>query len=153
MTITGFWFSLVLFFATLLWLGLLLIKHWSNLTDWPIPLYIQYFCAGDNLCMPLCKIFVYWCSAHFICSSLCVTGTTDIFILEQEGFLPCQTPTSTVRLKVEAEWRMEGVGLRVKNEGKCVCSYWPFDIEGGWGAFLIFLHLIKNEVVFHLWKN
>ena len=36
----------------------------------------------------------------------------------QEGFLPRQTPTSTVRLKVEdAEWRMGGVGLRVKNEG------------------------------------
>ena len=26
---------------------------------------------------------------------------------------------------------MEGVGLRVKNEGKCVSSYCPFDIEVG----------------------
>ena len=34
---------------------------------------------------------------------------------KQEGFLPCQTPTPTVRLKVEGY--MEGIGLRVKNGG------------------------------------
>ena len=26
---------------------------------------------------------------------------------------------------------MKGVGLRVKNEGKCVSGYCPFDIGGG----------------------
>ena len=30
---------------------------------------------------------------------------------------------------------MEGVGLRVKNEGKCVSCKCPFDIEGGGGHF------------------
>ena len=31
---------------------------------------------------------------------------------------------------------MEGVRLRVKNEGKCVSSYCLFDIEGGGSHFI-----------------
>ena len=41
-------------------------------------------------------------------------------IVEQEGFLRCQTPASTVRLKVEGRRVKNGwgvVGWRVKNRG------------------------------------
>ena len=34
---------------------------------------------------------------------------------------------------------MEGVGLRVKNEGKSISSYCPFDIERG-GGFVAILN-------------
>ena len=34
--------------------------------------------------------------------------------------------------------RMEVVGLRVKNEGKCVSSYCPFDIKRGWAVVVLF---------------
>jgi hypothetical protein len=37
--------------------------------------------------------------------------------VKQEGFLGCQTPTSTVRLKVEGCRVREAVGIRVRNGG------------------------------------
>ena len=41
---------------------------------------------------------------------------------------------------------MEGVRLRLKNEGKCVSSYCKFDIERGAGSFCHLLTSSKKTV-------
>ena len=45
-----------------------------------------------------------------------ISWQRDEQIIKQEGFLQCQTPTSTVRLNVE-EWSTIGVQLTVNNGG------------------------------------
>ena len=54
--------------------------------------------------------------------------------VQQEGFLRCQTPTSTVSWKLkDAEWRMEGVRFRVKNEGWRVFDFVHLTLEDDMG--------------------
>ena len=45
-----------------------------------------------------------------------INGLGDVYRVEQEGFLPCQTPTSSVGLKVVG-CRVGGVELGVYNRG------------------------------------
>ena len=48
-------------------------------------------------------------------------GCVNIYTYEQEGFLRCQTPTSTLRLKVEG-CRVKNGGCRIESEEQQTCK-------------------------------
>ena len=92
-------------------LGAILLVRWNMLYNILRHIYEEGFNIFDILSHSLLQTW------RFIFLKFLLQGMLEL----KEGFLQCQTPTSSIRFKEEVwrvkEWRMESEGWRFNDEG------------------------------------